>query len=304
MNVVDSSSMVLSSAADIGAALRQCREKQQISLGRVSQELRLSLRQVMALESGQFSDFHSAVFVKGHLRACSKLYGMDGNQLVAAYERVMPSEDALTPVVSLHAERMVISTPNQARKYWLGAALVFLVALMLALYWRWAAQKVDHSLPSQASDVPANQAVAADDVVDAVLDNASVQSSITMDGAMATPTALAVPLALQSPVVEKAPTNAAEEDKVDAADSELHMEFSDDCWVQIKNSEGKILHAKNYRKGEVLDLTASPPLHIWLGRVEAANVSYNGAIVSVPVKPGYKTAQFVLGDDTQSNRVE
>lgn len=73
------------------------------------------------------------------------------------------------------------------------------------------------------------------------------------------------------------------------------------CKLKMKR---KSLARKNYHKGEVLDVTAPPPLHVWLGRAAAANISYNGALVSVPVKPGYQTVQFVLGDDTQSSRVE
>jgi hypothetical protein len=41
-----------------------------------------------------------------------------------------------------------------------------------------------------------------------------------------------------------------------------------------------------------------------LGRAAAANVSYNGTLVDIPTRPGFQSAKFVLGDDTQFNRVE
>jgi len=88
MNTADNASMTMSCAADIGLALQQHREKKHISLEDAARELRLSVRQVAALENGQFSGFRSAVFVKGYFRACAKLYGMDGDALIRVYERV------------------------------------------------------------------------------------------------------------------------------------------------------------------------------------------------------------------------
>jgi len=290
MNTADNASMTMSCAADIGLALQQHREKKHISLEDAARELRLSVRQVAALENGQFSGFRSAVFVKGYFRACAKLYGMDGDALIRVYERVVPQAETVlrSPIAS--ASRIVISAPSRSKKY-LMFALVLLVLAAVFLYWQWAQHKVERSI-TLTHDVPADQAVASDDVVDAVLDNAAAQLAPVGGDAM------------PEPVASDAATNPTTGANSESPDSMLHMEFSDDCWVQIKNEEGKVLHEKNYHKGEVLDVTAPPPLHVWLGRAAAANISYNGALVSVPVKPGYQTVQFVLGDDTQSSRVE
>jgi cytoskeleton protein RodZ len=317
MSAADEST-TLPNTAEIGNTLRQQREKKQFTLEDVARELHLPARQVAALESGRFSEFRSAVFVKGYLRACAKLYGMDGDTLVRAYEQAEPQAEVVLRSPLAQAQRIVISSPRRTQKYWLVLALLLLIAAAAVWYGRWAVQKVEQST-ALTRDVPAEQAVASDDVVDAVLDNASAQSAVAASNTA--PELVAnLPPALQPSTSEATPNNAATssndvalnssattqtaDNNADAQDATLHMEFSDDCWVQIKDDAGKILHEKNYRKGEVLDLTAPPPLHVWLGRVAAANVSYNGALVSVPAKSGYQTAQFVLGDDTQSSRVE
>ena len=300
MSAADDASMVLSCATDIGLALQQHREKKHISLEDAARELRLSVRQVAALESGQFAGFRSAVFVKGYFRTCAKLYGMDGDALIRAYERVEPQVETVLRLPMATASREVISAPNRSKKY-LAAVLVSLVLVAVVSYWQWTLRAVEQPTASTL-DMPADQSVASDGVMDAVLDNAAAQSSPSGDNAL--PELVASVVLNNSAASDTAITDSTTGAKIESPDSVLHMEFSDDCWVQIKSEEGKILHEKNYGKGEVLDMTASPPLHVWLGRAAATNISYNGVLVSVPIKPGYQTAQFVLGDDTQSSRVE
>ena len=87
-------------------------------------------------------------------------------------------------------------------------------------------------------------------------------------------------------------------------DPELHIEFIDDCWVQLKSSDGTILHDKTHKKGEMFDMSVKTPLHIWFGRAAAVNVSYNGAVVEVPIKQGSQSIQFILGDEHLSGEAE
>lgn len=283
MSLADDSPLTFSSATEIGFALQQHREKKQISLDVAAGELRLSPRQVANLEAGQFTDFRSAVFVKGYLRTCAKMYGLDGDALVRAYERVAPQIEAAPNSSVTKARRVVISAPSQTKKYWVVAAALLLIAVAGAAYWQWVLRE-NVMVATPASETVSGQ-------VD-LPDIGVVGSVVGGVEPPAMPVTAVAPAALPVPAVEV------------SQDAVLHMEFSDDCWVQIKDESGKILHEKNQRKGDVLDMTVSPPLRVWLGRAGAANVSYNGVLVAVPVKVGYQSAQFVLGDDTQSDRVE
>ncbi|MEZ5493705.1 MAG: DUF4115 domain-containing protein [Pseudomonadales bacterium] len=289
MSLVDDSSSGLSSAAELGLALRQHREQKQISLDVAASELRLSPRQVANLEAGQFTDFRSAVFVKGYLRTCAKMYGLDGDTLVRAYERVAPQTETTLRSPATKISRVVISAPNHAKKYWAVAALL-LIAIAVVAYWQWTVRQDVVSVMPAVETAP--ELVAPPEV--------GVVNPSVNDVAQ-----LVVPATTGDMQPNAAATEIKSEDtKIDPQDAVLHMEFSDDCWVQIKNADGKVLREKNQRKGDVLDMNVSPPLHVWLGRAGAANVSYNGISVVVPIKTGYQSAQFVLGDDTQSDRVE
>ena len=65
-----------------------------------------------------------------------------------------------------------------------------------------------------------------------------------------------------------------------------------------------MIHEKVHKKGEIFDMPVKTPLHVWFGRASAVNVSYNGAVVPVPVRPGFQSAQFVLGDEPASGEIE
>ncbi len=312
MSAADESSVALVSATEIGCALQQQRERKNISLEDAACELHLTPRQMAALESGRFAELRGAVFVKGYLRACAKLYGMDGDVLVRAYERIAPQVAVvLQPPVRTNA--VFISASQDAKKYGTGFAALLVLLVIAVVFWQWPRLAEEESKlsanvsPAMASNTATNSA-ASDDGSDTTEGTATLPATAVSNE-------VSLPSSVPTVVLPTSPSVAAEEaeknkeatattNAADTQDSVLHMEFSDNCWVQIKDQAGKILHEKNYSKGEVLDLTATPPLYVWLGRATAANVSYNGALVSVPMKTGAQSARFVLGDDAQANRVE
>lgn len=284
---------------EIGHLLLIYREKRGLTLEQVASELRLTVWQLAALEAGQFAKLRSGVFIKGYLRACARLYGVDGEALVQAYERTEPAEVAVIDSPSsmtVMAEKSVL-TAKQKQVMLLVCALLLLVIFSL-----WLANGNDmDNAPIVASNTDSQVEVV--DPLPAIpaavgsMDTVP-QSSVVLPENVATEnmvTANAAVTAATSPAVS--PTSDAPEQAV-LQEPVLHLEFSDDCWIRIRNSEGKVLHEKTYRKGDVLDFPVSPPVHIWFGRVAAVNATYNGVSVNVPVKPGFQSAQFVLGDDT------
>jgi len=60
-----------------GAALLRERRRQGLSLGDISRQLKLSVRQVEALERDDYSGYKSPVFIHGFIRNYAKLLGLD-----------------------------------------------------------------------------------------------------------------------------------------------------------------------------------------------------------------------------------
>ena len=88
-----------------GGALKQAREDQQLTLDNVANQLRLSIRQVEALEADNFSELPEVTIIKGFIRNYAKLLKIPAEPLVAAFIQIVPETQkpalTLTPASSL-----------------------------------------------------------------------------------------------------------------------------------------------------------------------------------------------------------
>ncbi len=297
-------------ARTIGAALERARIGRQLELADAAKALHLQRRQVSSLEAGDFSTFNNPVFVKGHLRAYAKLVGIDGDMLVRQYETIaLPlksSVPAAAPVLTATA-RLVRQKPAGRRWHVL---LLLLVAMLLFAGWKLGYRS---QLPADlVRQISLSQLQRVSTVVDPDQQQATAPADAVADAPVAVVPAAAVDATVPEPVlpaqvvasaeVPAQPVAATESPAGVAAPEQLlgsvlHLEFSDDCWVQIKDAQDKVLHEQVHRSGEVFELTAPAPLQLWFGKGGAVNMSYNGTDVEVPVKAGYQSARFVLEDE-------
>src|SRR5207342_2982327 len=67
-----------------GAQLLDERRHQGLSLGDIARQLKLSVRQIEALERDDYASFSGPVFVRGFLRNYAKLLHLDPEALLAA----------------------------------------------------------------------------------------------------------------------------------------------------------------------------------------------------------------------------
>jgi cytoskeleton protein RodZ len=110
-----------------GQILAAARKRQNLSLAEVMRQLRLSERQLRALESDQYGELPGPVFVRGFIRNYARLLHLDPEPLLAAIE---PPPD---PVYGKEPAPPVAIETAKPRLwlYGLGAAAA---ALLLALY--------------------------------------------------------------------------------------------------------------------------------------------------------------------------
>lgn len=97
--------------------------------------------------------------------------------------------------------------------------------------------------------------------------------------------------------VTSAPAAAATPPDANAAagSSQLHIQFTADCWTSVTDGNGKVLFSAIKRKGDSLDLNGKPPFAVRLGFARGAQVSYNGQAVDVAPFTSGETARLKLG---------
>ncbi len=77
---------------ELGAKLRQHREKKGLSVGEVSERLKLPARQIDALENGEYVNLPEPVFVRGFLRSYGRFLDVEEETLNAALSHISPQD--------------------------------------------------------------------------------------------------------------------------------------------------------------------------------------------------------------------
>jgi len=87
-----------------GAALLMERRRQGLSLGDISRQLKLSVRQVEALECDDYSGFTGPVFVHGFIRNYAKLLNLDPAPLIRAADQILKKSSEPLRAFSPHLD--------------------------------------------------------------------------------------------------------------------------------------------------------------------------------------------------------
>ncbi len=128
------SSAAVEGAGAAGAVLFKERRRQGLSLGDISRQLKLSVRQVEALERDDYSGYKSPVFIHGFIRNYAKLLGLDPEPLIRATDSMLhpPAIAAVMPREQGRAQ----PTRSEGRKFrlWPAVVAVLLVGIAISVY--------------------------------------------------------------------------------------------------------------------------------------------------------------------------
>lgn len=314
-----------SSASEFpGQAFIDAREALGLSLEQLSRELRLSVKVLRKIESGEFDDLGGPVFVRGYIRAYARRLKLDPAEYVSAFDRMQGIVDVTAPIRTVGS--VSTSPARQSRSVMRIGTLVFFAAIIAVVVWWWKTQySIEGLLPPKDNapvtvdtadgntlvlppiNEPADQASdAGASVSDAVVSDAGV----AMDQADAASEA-AAPLAVEgdkaasgASVQAVAPTAAKAEDgtaqaapaepNVDSSKS-LHISLSDDSWISVKDADGKSVYSGIAKAGQDLDVGGKAPLSIVIGRASAVRViEYAGNPVDLADVSSKNVARLTL----------
>ena len=117
-----------------GAVLFKERRRQGLSLGDISRQLKLSVRQVEALERDDYAGYKSPVFIHGFIRNYAKLLGLDPEPLIRATD--LSLDPPVIAALTARQQERSQATRLENRKYRLWPALVtvLLAGIAAAVY--------------------------------------------------------------------------------------------------------------------------------------------------------------------------
>lgn len=134
---------------EVGAILRQARERMGMTVEEVAGRLKFAPRQITALENGDFAQLPELTFVRGFVRSYARLLQLDDKPLLDALPGA-PAREAVQVTVTRDEVPRRGSDQRQQNLFWLGGALVVVVIGIIA--WKYDAGS---ATPRTAQDVNA-----------------------------------------------------------------------------------------------------------------------------------------------------
>lgn len=301
-----------SQAAGPGQLLRNAREQLGWTREQVASRIHLRLTLIAAIEADTYDKHTSHTFIRGYLRAYAKLVGIPEETILAAYERL-----GLTPPDNIDMQSFSRRSRQRANDSRLKVVtwLVILVLIALSIAWWWqstarrsageealAATEMGTtstvSSDTAASDGAAPVIEAAAPVLPAVSDAAATDESpvaVAPAASEAVSTAPALDNASAAVATEASAAVSTEPAATEPATApQLKMSFTADCWLDVKDANGKTLFSGLKKANDELVLEGPEPLKFIIGAPMAVNLEYKGKSFDMSRYNNGRTARFSL----------
>lgn len=300
-----------------GATLQAAREAKGLSTAEAATSLRLPEKILVHLEAGRFDQLPGDTFARGYVRSYARLLGLDANRLVLEYDRSRGIEVRERQVSGIDK----MARPGKAGGMlvtWTTVIVALAIIASILLWWydsqpersvgdasSIAGQALDEvevdamALPVEFASEPALSGEAATampgpvpSVIDAegmagdpdgqAVQNDSVQPETATGISGEEPQAAIEQVDQPQRIAAVEQETVAEtEEQPAAAGSGLRMQFSGDCWVQVKTADGESLHSALMQAGQSLSIDHPGPIEVVIGAVEAVStIAFNGEPVN------------------------
>lgn len=287
-----------------GLQLQAARERAGWTEERLAAELCLPVDRLRALERDEHAAFGGVVFVRGYLRRAATLLGMSPNALVAAFEACC---DTTRPAEVLPAP-LPGRPPRRGPPGWLAPAGGLVAAAgVVAVTW-WLLPVLQHGMaPTANGPSPTAPAALEFKLAEepptatpgvAALEPASVEATGESVGELADGSAAD---AGAGPAPSEAVTALAAVEYVEPVvpvpgTVELRFEFTEDCWLEVHDADGRRLAYRLHRAGDVSRLRGKAPVEVFLGNANGARLSVDGAPLALrPAASREGTARLTVG---------
>lgn len=268
----------------VGATLRETRERIGLTVEDVVNRLKFAPRQIQALEDDAFDRLPEGAFLRGFVRSYARLLQIDEAPLLEALPGVQVPEVKPAVQQSVDVPFPGVYSARKSNIMWLVAAL--LVALALGLFtWLYGhkPKEIHAALEEQSVQLPAESAPAA-------------PAAVTPPAPAPAPAPVA---AVEKPHPELAASApAATQPKVKFHASEgsgpVHMVFSTDSWVEVKDKDGNLLMSQINPAGSEQYLDGAPPLELTIGHANGVKLFYKGKPIDLAPNASTEVAHVTL----------
>ncbi|MXR35601.1 helix-turn-helix domain-containing protein [Craterilacuibacter sinensis] len=258
----------------VGMQLKRAREAQQLSLGDVAERLKLSVRQLEAIERDDYAFLPGPTFVRGFVRNYARFLNLDSVPLMRLLDEAFPPLDA-----ELAISQQEVQSDTEAGRWGAPRLLLALLAAgaIAAAGWWFSTQPGSEEAPASPGDLSPMLTVEQPAAVDVV----------TEEVPQASAPAAAKPVA-------SAPAVAVKVEPAVSPESGLRLSSTQESWVSVTDAKGQKLMFGSLMPGEEKTLAGTPPYRVRIGNASHVTVIYKGQPVDMTGKIRGSTATLKL----------
>lgn len=271
-----------------GAVLHAERRRQSFSVGDVSRHLKLSTRQVEALERDEYEMFGGPVFVHGFLRNYAKLLGLDATSLIASADQKLATHGEAQAAHQEEAQQAAAEQAVSDNSQKSVVPLFIAAAILIAGIAGWVLTRDKQPAPAEEEATMVAQQEPTD------LTGSSGDAPLTEPGAEVSAEVRPRPESVASgadtsttsappiPVVKEGPT------------SELRLDFFDESWVEVTDRYGEVIYSDLNPPGISQTINGHPPLTVVIGNAAGTVLTYKDEAIDLAPYTRVDVARLTL----------
>ena len=271
--------------------LKSKREELSLSIEDICRELKLDKKIIKNIESGNFSNFKSYLFLKGYIKNYADFLGIDINLPESRYKKKYKN---------INESRKKESKKKFKKKYlnknkYLFILLIFvLLSIFISVYKNKDQENIDVNLISESLEIVETKKLQNDDksnIKNEISENTSkkiIQKNIVSSGIVNNSLIQNEKIEIEN--TDNSKTNTIKKNTVilnsdyaleNKIEKILEIKYNKDSWTEIIDSNQDIVFLDLVKKGKILKFSISAPFEILLGNATAVNIKYNNEIVGI-----------------------
>jgi cytoskeleton protein RodZ len=299
-------------AATPGAILAQERVRQNLSIAEVAAKLRISIRQIEAMEADQYDKLPGVTFVRGFMRNYARLLHLDPEPLLQASGMGANTLADLAAGGASHQQIRLSPEPrgsvgsSNGRRKPAGVIIGVAIAGLLA-WWLWQQWANRARTPQSAQPVQTQPAASGDSIsIPVVIPGAGQGINAPSVPPAAPGTSVPVPLpnvpsaagapaaataSATAPAGEGKPENAAP-----APIGVIRFEFNAAARVEVRDKNNFAIHEELHQPSDITEIQVRPPVNLVIGNAKSVKMSFNGRPIDLTPHIDASVARFTFSD--------
>ena len=260
-----------------GQLLQAARLVRGLSIEDVARHLRLSVRQITALEGDDYAKLSGGTFLRGFVRNYAKLVQLDATPLLLLLQQSLPPVPH--QVIAYRTERIPFPSDEKQGGRNLIIAGVVVVALLFLIYEIYRGNETGQQPAAQV----ATEAEA--EIGQTVAQTQSELSSTTLSND-ADPVQIAQEVAVvqqgsNKPSPQQVAAVVAAPDLVNKGEGVLRFTFVQESWVEINDGTGKAILSQLNPAGSEQVIRGRTPFSVVIGNAANVKLVYNNKPVNL-----------------------